>query len=143
MQEQKQYEKSCGAVVYCEKDDRINYLLVCEHGGYWVFPKGHVECGESEQDTARREIREETGLDVTFVDGFRVQDEHNLAREGRPNTIKQNVYFLAKCEGEDFSAQESEISEIRLLDYETAMETLQLDGFKSILTRAHDFLQKR
>ena len=143
MEEQKQYEKSCGAVVYCQRDDGIKYLLVCERSGYWVFPKGHMEEGESEHHTAIREIKEETGLDVTFVDGFRVQDEHNLAREGRPNTIKQNVYFLAKYEGEDFTVQESEILEIRLFDYEAAMETLQLEGFKSILTQANEFVQKR
>ena len=117
-------------------------MLVCEHGGYWVFPKGHMEEGETEHETALREIKEETGLTVTFVDGFRVTDEHNLAREGRPNTIKQTVYFLAKCEDAEFVAQESEISKIELMDFESAMATLQLDSFINILRKANDFLNK-
>ena len=62
MSEELQYEKSCGAVVYCQKGNDIKYLLACEHGGYWVFPKGHMEAGESEYDTALREVKEETGL---------------------------------------------------------------------------------
>jgi len=140
MAEELMYEKSCGAVVYCKKDKDIKYLLVCEHGGFWVFPKGHMEAGESEHETALREVKEETGLDVTFVDGFRMQDEHNLAREGRSNTIKQTIYFLAKCENQEFTPQESEISKIELMDFEAAMNILQFDSFKHILTQAHSFL---
>ncbi len=99
-----------------------------------------MEAGESEQETALREVKEETGLDVTFVPGFRVKDEHNLAREGRPNTIKQTVYFLAECSNQRFVPQQSEISEIVLLDFESAMKTLQFDSFKHILVQAHHFL---
>ena len=143
MSEKLLYEKSCGAVVYCQKDTDIKYLLVREHGGFWVFPKGHMEAGESEHETALREVKEETGLDVTFVEEFRVKDEHNLAREGRPNTIKQTIYFLAKYEDQKFVPQESEISEIVLLDFEAAMTTLQFDSFKHILEQAHSFLEKK
>ncbi len=142
MSEELLYEKSCGAVVYCKKGSDIKYLLVCEHGGFWVFPKGHMEAGESEHETAMREVKEETGLDVTFVDGFRARDEHSLAREGRPNAIKQTVYFLAKYEDQEFVPQESEISEIALMDFESAMAALQFDSFKHILTKAHGFLEQ-
>lgn len=140
MPEELFYEKSCGAVVYCRKDNDIKYLLVCEHNGFWVFPKGHMEAGESERETALREIKEETGLDVAFVSGFRVEDEHNLAREGRPDTIKQTVYFLAECQNQGFVPQESEISKIELMDFESAMDILQFDSFKCILAKAHTFL---
>lgn len=143
MLEELQYEKSCGAVVYCQKDNDIKYVLVCERSGYWVFPKGHMEAGETEQETALREIKEETGLTVTFVDGFRVTDEHSLAREGRPNTIKQTVYFLAKCDELNLVAQESEISKIELLDFESAMAKLQFDSFKNILLKANEFLEQK
>lgn len=134
------YEKSCGAVVYCQEENDIKYLLVCERSGFWVFPKGHMEEGESEHETALREVKEETGLDVMFVDDFQVKEEHNLAREGRPNTIKQTVYFLAKFENQKFVPQESEISQIALLDFESAMATLQFDSFKQILAQANSFL---
>ena len=140
MAEERSYEKSCGAVVYCQKENEIKYLLVCERSGFWVFPKGHMEAGETEQETALREVKEETGLDITFVTGFRAKDEHNLAREGRPHTIKQTVYFLAEYKNQEFVPQKSEISEIVLLDFESAMAALQLDPFKHILAQAHSFL---
>ena len=47
MSEELRYEKSCGAVVYCREGNEIKYLLACERSGYWVFPKGHMEAGES------------------------------------------------------------------------------------------------
>ena len=143
MSEELLYEKSCGAVVYCQKDNAIKYLLVCEHGGYWGFPKGHMEDGESEHETSLREIKEETGLDVTFVDGFQVKDEHNLAREGRLNTVKQTTYFLAKYDRQEFVPQKSEVSKIVLVDFETAMATLQFDIFKQILAQANSFLEQK
>ena len=57
------YEKSCGAVVFRKYHGNIELLLI-KHvvGGHWSFPKGHVEAGESERQTALREVREETGL---------------------------------------------------------------------------------
>ena len=59
------YEKSCGAIVFHRFKDGIKVLLVKNRNGkYWSFPKGHVEKGESEHQTAAREIKEETGLEV-------------------------------------------------------------------------------
>ena len=57
------YEKSCGAlVVRQEEQGNRMYILMIRHrpGGYRSFPKGHVEAGETERQTAVREVREET-----------------------------------------------------------------------------------
>ena len=94
MSEKLSYEKSCGAVVFCQKGEDIKYLLACEHGGYWVFPKGHMESNETEIETARREILEETGLNPDFLPGFKAEDEYNLAE--KPGTRKRVTYFLAE-----------------------------------------------
>ena len=59
------HEKSCGALVYRKHGDRTELLLIKHRfGGHWSFPKGHVELGENEFQTALREVKEETGLDV-------------------------------------------------------------------------------
>ena len=56
------YEKSCGGIVYRKFHGNTEILLI-KHikSGYWSFPKGHVENGETEEETAKREIKEETG----------------------------------------------------------------------------------
>ena len=72
------YEKSCGAVIFYKTRQDTKILLVKNNNGrYWSFPKGHIEDGENEHQTAIREIKEETGLDVTIFNGFRekIQEE--------------------------------------------------------------------
>ena len=55
------YEKSCGFVVY-KKIDNINYyLLIKSLNGDVGFPKGHMELGETEIQTAIRELKDEMG----------------------------------------------------------------------------------
>ncbi len=104
------YEKSCGAVVYRKMGDTIKYLLVKNHNGRcWSFPKGHVEMGESEKETAAREIKEETGLDVRFKPDFRETGiYHPFGR-----TSKKVVFFLAEAKSDKVNIQRREIDHYR------------------------------
>lgn len=138
-------EKSCGAIVFTYENGIRKYLIIRGTGsyqGFSGFPKGHMEAGETEQETALREVKEEAGLDVELLIGFRVSDEHYLAREGRPNDKKTNVYFLARYQDQELKAQESEVSEMLLLTYEEALESLSFEESKRELTRAEEFLNK-
>ena len=68
-------EKSCGVLVLRQQEEEL-YVVLLRHrfGGHWSFPKGHVEAGESERQTALREVREETGLSgIKLLDGFRAE----------------------------------------------------------------------
>ena len=66
------FEKSCGALVYRKFHGNIELLLIKHaNGGHWSFPKGHVEEGETETETAQREIYEETGVEVIIDPTFR------------------------------------------------------------------------
>ena len=57
-------EKSCGAVVFKRQKDGTSKYLVLHYGaGHWDFPKGKQEKNENEEQTALREIKEETGID--------------------------------------------------------------------------------
>ena len=58
-------EISCGILVIRKHQSQREILLIqSRQGGHWSFPKGHMEPGETELDTARREVQEETGLVV-------------------------------------------------------------------------------
>ena len=66
-------EKSCGALVYRITQNGQKELLFIKHrhGTHWSFPKGHMEEGENEVQTALREVKEETGLDIDLEGDFR------------------------------------------------------------------------
>ena len=70
------HEKSCGGLIYREHDGETQLLLLKHRcGGHWSFPKGHMEAGETEMETALREIREETGLRGVLREGGREAGE--------------------------------------------------------------------
>ena len=135
-------EHSCGAVLYTLTGEGIKYLLVCEHSGFWSFPKGHMENAETERETAKREIREETGLAVEFTDGFCETDGYYLEREGRPNDYKQVTYFLASYRDQQPCPQDSEVSRIGLFSLKDALTALRYDSQKRILTQADAFIER-
>lgn len=134
------YEKSCGAVVFKREDNKILYLIVQNRKGAsignWGFPKGHTEPGETELETASREIFEETGLHVNFIDGFR----HVLSYSPHPRVKKDAVYFLAEANKGKVVIQKSEIANFKWLSYELAESYLTHD--KKLLCSANEFLLK-
>lgn len=133
-------EKSCGAVVFTREDKEIKFLIIKSPEGFYGFPKGHMEDNESETETALREIKEETGVDVNIIDGFRTTDSHPHVREGRPTVMKEMVYFLAEYHDQHFTPQDGEVTSISLMSYEEAMSAFQFESSKRILTEAHDYL---
>ena len=135
-----QMEKSCGAVVFTRESGEIRYVLAQSLDGLYGFPKGHMEKGENEQNTALREIREEVGLSPRLIDGFRECTEHPLP--ARPGVIKRVVYFLAEYEHQAIVYQASELLSAPLVSYENAMSLLSFENTRRILMQAHAFLQK-
>lgn len=84
-------EKSCGAVIYRISGEALEFLAIkSKINGHWGFPKGHMEKDETEKETAKREVLEETGLSIIILDEFRAEIEYKL--EG--NIIKKVVYFI-------------------------------------------------
>ena len=134
-------EKSCGGIVFTREENCIKYLIVLSKEGIYGFPKGHMEGTETEIETALREILEETGLHVRLVDGFRAEDTHRFIYNGEIRT-KHIVYFLGEYSNQTPIAQESELSSIHLMDFETAISMFQYESSKRLLTEACDYLTK-
>ena len=96
------YEKSCGAIVYRKHHGNTEILLIKHiNSGHWSFPKGHVEQGETEVETALREIKAETSLDVLIDPTFR----ETVTYFPRKDTQKVVVYFIAKAKTFDYVPQ--------------------------------------
>lgn len=131
-------EKSCGAVIFREKNTRRYYLVLKSTLGHTTLCKGHVEGDETEHETAVREIREETGLAVDFVDGFR----EVIAYSPRPGVTKDVVFFLARARGGDVVCQPEEVADARFLPFEEAAELLTHPSDREVLQKARAFLER-
>ena len=137
------YEYSCGAVVFTRIGGEPHYVLVRakdQPKGCHGFPKGHMEAGETEEQTALREIYEEVGLRVRLLPGFRAVTEYQLPTP--PDTRKRVVFFLAEYEGQETTVLETELAAITIAPWPQALELTQFADSKRILTEAHEFLSK-
>jgi len=120
------YEKSCGCIVVNEKKE---VLLVHSNKGHWGFPKGHVEDGETEEQTAIREVKEETGIDVKINEKYRYVQTYNIQEDIK----KEVVYFLAKNINTKIHEQIEEVSEVKWFSFEEALKIITYDNSKEIL----------
>ena len=128
-------EKSCGCVVLNEKNQ---VLLIHHNAGHWDFPKGHVEEGETEVQTAIREVKEETNIDVEVNEKYRYTVEYSP----KEDVIKEVVYFLAKNISNNELPQLEEVSEVNWFKYEDAIKKITYDNAREILIKLKDDLRK-
>ena len=134
------YETSCGFVAFRLESDEPHYLIIRAHNGEWGFPKGHMEPGETETETACRELMEETGVSVVPVPEFRRAIEYPVL--SRPGTIKRAIFFLGQCGSEVPVCQETEVAEAAFLPLSEAMARLTFQDTRDILAEADAFIRK-
>ncbi|MAF36861.1 diadenosine tetraphosphate hydrolase [archaeon] len=96
-------EKTIGFVVFRKEGSGYRFLLLRHEGSYWNFPKGRAEAGESDLDTARRELLEETGISKIKVhENFRHEYDYDFSsviEEGkRVKIFKRAIFFLGEVE---------------------------------------------
>ena len=126
-------EKSYGAVIINEKKEFL--LIRHKNGEHWDFPKGHKEEGESDRETAIREVLEETGLIVRLIDGFKEKTKYSP----KPGVDKTVTYYLGFSMGK-VTIQEEEIMEFEYLPYEEALEKITFNESKEVIRAAKQFI---
>lgn len=131
------FERSCGAVVfYGSGEDRVFLLIKNKRSAHWGFPKGHIEDGETNEQTATREVLEETGLDVTIVPGFSSTSKYTI--QGKVE--KTVTIFLATASSRGVTLQEDEIDDSKWVGYNEALELLNFENDRHIFLQAGEFL---
>ena len=128
-------EKSCGAIIY--KDNKV--LLIKHKAGHVSFPKGHVEGIETEEETAYREIFEETGLMTQIDNGFRYVTTYSP----KVSVIKDVVYFVATVIGGLERPQLEEISDIIWVSRDDAVSLVTFDNDKKVLEMALKYIKEK
>lgn len=90
------FEKSCGVLPYRIVNGQREFLLVFEeYSQCWSLPKGHMEAGETEIQTAQRELYEETGLDVEIEADRSASILYPISQVAQ----KQVQFFLGRVSG--------------------------------------------
>lgn len=149
------FTKSVGAVVfYKSPEGQIEYLLL-NHGKsrkksdieYWNFPKGTMEKGETEIQTARREIEEETGLvNLKFVPKFREAERYFCRGTKQSNKgkliFKTVILFLAEAKNRDIKISNEHVG-WEWLDSVTAIHRLNFKSGRKIMRKADKFLHNK
>lgn len=136
-----EHEKSCGAVIF-RVGTESEYLLLHYEAGHWDFVKGHVEKGESEEETVRRETVEETGIkNISFVSDFRERIDYFYRRRGR-TVSKEVIFYLIRNMGDEQVEISGEHTGYEWLPYLKALERLTYRNAKETLRKAEEYLQR-
>ncbi len=117
-------EKSCGTIII----ENNKVLLIQQTDNAWGFPKGHVENNETEQETAIRETKEETNLDVEIISNKKYIINYKINNE----IDKEVVFFLAKKTSDKIKKQDEEIKNIKWVDLNQAFDIITYENTKDI-----------
>ncbi len=130
---------SAGAVLYTVMDGERRYVLVREKNGSYGLPKGHVEPGETLDQTALREIREETGVTaVLHANKPAMVDEYPIAG----GDVKQVSWFVARYDNQTPVADRTQVLGVLVLPIDAALRTLTYGSTREILRKADRELGK-
>ncbi len=156
-------EKSAGAIIFRMEDNVPQYLLLRYERGHWEFPKGHVEAGESEEQTVAREVFEETGIkEIKIIPGFKQYIKYFFRQYPRPeeklgNKLNQKslpagrqgktpwvfklvVFFVAETQQKDIKLSH-EHTEFIWLPFKEAHKKTTFKNSKILLRKANGFIK--
>jgi 8-oxo-dGTP pyrophosphatase MutT (NUDIX family) len=133
-------EVSAGAVLHImDENFEIKYLILNYSYGHWDFPKGNIELGETETETIKREVMEETGIeDIKLIEGFRQQISYKYRKKSKL-VNKSVIYYLAETNSNKVMLSFEHIN-FAWLNFNDALEKLSFDNSKRVLKNAKEFL---
>ncbi len=133
-------EISAGAVLHTiDENFEVKYLILNYSYGHWDFPKGNMERGESEIETLKREVMEETGIeDIKLTEGFRQQISYKYRKKSKL-VNKTVIYYLAETKSNNVVLSFEHVN-FAWLDFADALEKLSFDNSKRVLKNAKEFL---
>jgi len=146
------FEKSVGAVIFRKEDSKIYYLLLDYGNEYWGLAKGHVEEGEKEIETLKREVAEETGInDLEIIGNFKETVRYSYFPKGKEKekrhkgktmlVFKKAVYYLAETKTKDINLSREHFGFV-WLPLEDAITRITYKSPKKVLEKANKFLEK-
>jgi len=144
--EQEREDLSFGAVPVYQGPDGPKVLLVLHQAGHWSFPKGHPEEGETEVETIKRELSEETGIDrvdliteKTFIENYSFEKDGVVYNK----TVRYLIAEVEKTNNQTPAEFRAEIPKLEWLSPEQALNRLSYPEAKELLREVLDHLKEK
>ena len=137
-------EKSVGAIIFCKNPSNSNpdFLLLNYSSGHWDYCKGHIEKNESELETLKRELFEETGIkNFKLIPGFK-ESIHYFFKKNNELISKEVVFYLLEVNSKKVKLS-FEHKAFKWLSFNKALNTLTYDTAKKVLIKADEFLKQK
>lgn len=129
------FEFSAGGVVFKKEENKV-FILVAKHSQHhgWVFPKGLIDKGEKKEETAVREVEEETGIKGKIIQSLKpIQFWYVMDGEKRKKTV---YYFLMEEAGGNIASHDYEMEKVEWIPQEEVKERLTYKSEKEVWEQA-------
>lgn len=136
-------DKAYGIIPIFKVRNKYLYFIVQHRARHWGFPKGHQNPGESALQTARRELKEETGLDGVKIIGQKYFFQKYSFKEKGVTISKRVKYFLGVCGNQETKIGKDEIRTARWAYFKEASRLFVLESNRNVLVEADKFLRTR
>ncbi len=130
-------ERACGCIPFMRDRERgIVALMILRTGGYWEFPKGKQDDGEKDEETALRELKEETGLTGALAPENPIDTAYEFERDGEKVHKEVRFFFCRVPDGSVVTLQKSEANDHVWLPLEDLMDRATYPQIKDVARRA-------
>lgn len=140
-------DKSIGIIPFFLDRKSYKFLVIQQVLGDWIFPKGHSIFEETDDQTALRELYEETNIDkCAIINGFKYVLKYSFEKQGE-KTEKEVVFFLGLVKDIDALTKTSiknskgEVINLKWLSYKSTLEQLTHKSQRKMLRKAFEYLE--
>ena len=137
-------EQSFGVIPIYKDKDNISFVCLIRHAqGHWGFPKGHQNLNESEEETAIREMEEESGInDIEIIGGQSYTEKYFFEKDGSKHnkSVKYFLGFVSSVSTTTPDHFKKEIPELKWVIYEEAKQLITFEEAKKILDKVFHYI---
>jgi ADP-ribose pyrophosphatase YjhB (NUDIX family) len=135
---------SSGGVIYRWVDGLLEVALCGrDEPVRWSLPKGTPDAGETLEETALREVQEETGLEPVIEDRLRSIDYWFSDKDNEVRYHKTVHFYLMKSVGGDISLHDPEFDVVRWFNYEEGVDSLAYPNEADVLREAFNRISQK